>query len=37
VQWTLVVKAVVIIAVCLLQSEHFRKTVLSRFSRKTVG
>lgn len=34
VQWTLVVKAVVIIAVCLLQSEHFRKTVLSRFNRK---
>jgi simple sugar transport system permease protein len=35
VQWTLVVKAVVIIAVCLLQSESFRRTVFGAFGRKT--
>lgn len=33
VQWTLVVKAVVIIIVCLMQSEAFRKSLAARFSR----
>ncbi len=35
VEWTLVVKAVVIIAVCLLQSEQFRNTVFARGKRST--
>jgi simple sugar transport system permease protein len=35
VEWTLVVKAVVIIAVCLLQSEQFRRKVFKR--RKTLS
>ncbi len=33
VEWTLVVKAIVIIGVCLLQSEHFRKVIFARGKR----
>lgn len=36
VQWTLVVKALVIIAVCLLQSENFRRFILPRWKKATV-
>lgn len=36
VQWTLVVKALVIIAVCLLQSEQFRRFILPRWKKATV-
>ncbi|MBA4148956.1 MAG: ABC transporter permease [Verrucomicrobia bacterium] len=36
VQWTLVVKALVIIAVCLLQSETFRRFILPRWKKVTV-
>ncbi|MEO7297990.1 MAG: ABC transporter permease [Verrucomicrobiota bacterium] len=35
VEWTLMVKALVIIAVCLLQSEQFRKTFFARRRRST--
>jgi galactofuranose transport system permease protein len=36
VEWTQVVKAIVIIAVCLLQSEQFRKTVFARWRRSAI-
>jgi len=36
VEWTQVVKAIVIIVVCLLQSEQFRKTVFARWRRSTI-